>query len=50
MTKQKASLCNEAMDDSLDEAEALMKKHKDFGKSLAAQEEKIKMWMILPPS
>ncbi|KAK7095430.1 spectrin alpha chain-like isoform X3 [Littorina saxatilis] len=42
MTKQEAFLVNEDLGDSLDSVEALMKKHDDFEKSLAAQEEKIK--------
>jgi spectrin alpha len=35
-------LANEDLGDSLDSVEALIKKHEDFEKSLAAQEEKIK--------
>ena len=42
MSKQEAFLANEDMGDSLDSVEALIKKHEDFEKSLAAQEEKIK--------
>uniref|UniRef100_A0A915I988 Uncharacterized protein n=1 Tax=Romanomermis culicivorax TaxID=13658 RepID=A0A915I988_ROMCU len=42
MTKQEAFLSNEDLGDSLDSVEALIKKHEDFEKSLAAQEEKIK--------
>lgn len=37
-----AFLANDDLGDSLDSVEALMKKHDDFEKSLAAQEEKIK--------
>lgn len=37
-----AFLANEDVGDSLDSVEALLKKHEDFEKSLAAQEEKIK--------
>lgn len=37
-----AFLANEDLGDSLDSVEALIKKHEDFEKSLAAQEEKIK--------
>ena len=33
---------NQDLGDSLDSVEAMMKKHEDFEKSLAAQEEKIK--------
>lgn len=40
ITKQEAFLANEQLGDSLDDAEALLKKHDDFEKSLAAQEEK----------
>ncbi|KAK3088368.1 hypothetical protein FSP39_018301 [Pinctada imbricata] len=43
MTKQEAFLANEDLGDSLDSVEALIKKHEDFEKSLAAQDEKIKM-------
>jgi len=39
---QQAFLSNEDLGDSLDSVEALIKKHEDFEKSLAAQEEKIK--------
>ncbi|GFT44789.1 spectrin alpha chain [Nephila pilipes] len=42
MAKQEAFLVNEDLGDSLDSVEALIKKHEDFEKSLAAQEEKIK--------
>lgn len=42
MSKQEAFLVNEDLGDSLDSVEALSKKHDDFEKSLAAQEEKIK--------
>ncbi|KAB7494812.1 Spectrin alpha chain [Armadillidium nasatum] len=42
MAKQEAFLENEDLGDSLDSVEALIKKHEDFEKSLAAQEEKIK--------
>uniref|UniRef100_A0A4D5R8U1 Spectrin alpha chain n=2 Tax=Scolopendra TaxID=41364 RepID=A0A4D5R8U1_SCOVI len=42
MAKQEAFLSNEDLGDSLDSVEALLKKHEDFEKSLAAQEEKIK--------
>lgn len=38
-----AFLANTDLGDSLDGVEALIKKHEDFEKSLAAQEEKIKM-------
>lgn len=41
MAKQEAFLANEDLGDSLDSVEALIKKHEDFEKSLAAQEEKI---------
>lgn len=37
---------NEDLGDSLDSVEALIKKHEDFEKSLAAQEEKIKVKRI----
>lgn len=40
--KQEAFLENQDLGDSLDSVEALIKKHEDFEKSLAAQEEKIK--------
>lgn len=43
MAKQEAFLANEDLGDSLDSVEALIKKHEDFEKSLAAQEEKIKV-------
>ncbi|XP_074042234.1 alpha Spectrin isoform X2 [Leptinotarsa decemlineata] len=42
MAKQEAFLANEDLGDSLDSVESLIKKHEDFEKSLAAQEEKIK--------
>ena len=42
IAKQEAFLANEDLGDSLDSVEALVKKHEDFEKSLAAQEEKIK--------
>ena len=42
MAKQEAFLTNEDLGDSLDSVEALTKKHEDFEKSLAAQEEKVK--------
>jgi len=42
MAKQESFLSNEDLGDSLDSVEALIKKHEDFEKSLAAQEEKIK--------
>lgn len=42
MAKQEAFLANEDLGDSLDSVEALIKKHEDFEKSLAAQEEKIR--------
>jgi spectrin alpha len=41
MTKQEAFLQNDDLGDSLDAVESLLKKHEDFEKSLAAQEEKI---------
>ncbi|RNA32314.1 spectrin alpha non-erythrocytic 1 [Brachionus plicatilis] len=40
LAKQESFLANEQLGDSLDDAEALLKKHDDFEKSLAAQEEK----------
>ena len=40
--KQDAFLANETLGDSLDDVEALIKKHDDFDKSLAAQEDKAK--------
>jgi spectrin alpha len=43
MAKQEAFLANDDLGDSLDGVEALIKKHEDFEKSLAAQEEKIKL-------
>ncbi len=42
MAKQEAFLDNQDLGDSLDSVEAMIKKHEDFEKSLAAQEEKIK--------
>jgi spectrin alpha len=39
---KQAFLANNDLGDSLDSVEALIKKHEDFEKSLAAQEEKIK--------
>ena len=42
MAKQEAFLINQDLGDSLDSVEALIKKHEDFEKSLAAQEEKIR--------
>lgn len=41
MTKQEAFLLNDDLGDNLDSVESLIKKHEDFEKSLAAQEEKI---------
>lgn len=41
MNKQEAFLANTDLGDSLDSVEHLIKKHEDFEKSLAAQEEKI---------
>nr|CAD2153511.1 unnamed protein product [Meloidogyne enterolobii] len=41
MNKQEAFLQNRDLGDSLDAVESLLKKHEDFEKSLAAQEEKI---------
>lgn len=41
MNKQEAFLANDDLGDSLDSVESLLKKHADFEKSLAAQEEKI---------
>uniref|UniRef100_A0AAF5PJZ7 Spectrin alpha chain n=2 Tax=Wuchereria bancrofti TaxID=6293 RepID=A0AAF5PJZ7_WUCBA len=41
MTKQEAFLSNDDLGDNLDSVESLIKKHEDFEKSLAAQEEKI---------
>ena len=43
-----AFLANEDLGDSQDSVEALIKKHEDFEKSLAAQEEKIKVRLIFP--
>ncbi|KAI6209533.1 Spectrin protein 1 [Aphelenchoides besseyi] len=42
MSKQEAFLANDDLGDSLDSVESLLKKHEDFEKSLAAQEEKIR--------
>jgi hypothetical protein len=42
MAKQEAYLHNEDLGDSLDSVESLLKKHEDFEKSLAAQEDKIR--------
>lgn len=42
MAKQESFLTNKDLGDSLDSVEAMIKKHEDFEKSLAAQEEKIK--------
>ncbi len=42
MAKQEAFLDTQDLGDSLDTVEAMIKKHEDFEKSLAAQEEKIK--------
>ena len=42
MAKQESFLSNQDLGDSLDSVEAMIKKHEDFEKSLAAQEEKIK--------
>ena len=42
-----AFLVNEDLGDSLDSVEALSKKHDDFEKSLAAQEEKIKVRIVV---
>merc|ERR550519_2731185 len=42
MAKHESFLVNQDLGDSLDSVEALIKKHEDFEKSLAAQEEKIK--------
>jgi len=41
MAKQEAFLGNEELGDSLDSAEALLKKHHHFETSLAAQDDKI---------
>ena len=41
-----AFLANEDLGDSLDTVEALIKKHEDFEKSLAAQEEKINVSIL----
>jgi len=40
MSKQEAFLANDDLGDSLDSAEALLKKHSDFETSLAAQDVK----------
>lgn len=42
ITKQESFLANDSLGESLDDVEALLKKHEDFEKSLAAQEEKAK--------
>lgn len=42
ITKQESFLANDNLGESLDDVEALIKKHEDFEKSLAAQEEKAK--------
>jgi len=42
ITKQESFLANDNLGESLDDVEALLKKHEDFEKSLAAQEEKAK--------
>lgn len=42
ITKQESFLSNQNLGESLDDVEALIKKHQDFEKSLAAQEEKAK--------
>ncbi len=42
ISKQASFLSNEHVGESLDDVEALIKKHEDFEKSLAAQEEKAK--------
>ena len=42
ITKQESFLSNDNLGESLDDVEALLKKHEDFEKSLAAQEEKAK--------
>jgi spectrin alpha len=42
ITKQESFLANDSLGESLDDVEALIKKHEDFEKSLAAQEEKAK--------
>ena len=49
VTKQEAFLVNTDLGDSLDSVEALLKKHGDFEKSLAAQEEKIKVIKLGAP-
>ena len=43
MAKQEAFLSNEDLGDSLDSAEALLKKHNDFETSLAAQDVKFSL-------
>lgn len=42
ISKQASFLANDNLGESLDDVEALLKKHEDFEKSLAAQEEKAK--------
>ena len=42
ISKQESFLANDNLGESLDDVEALLKKHEDFEKSLAAQEEKAK--------
>lgn len=42
ISKQESFLSNDNLGESLDDVEALIKKHEDFEKSLAAQEEKAK--------
>ena len=42
ISKQQSFLTNDSLGESLDDVEALLKKHEDFEKSLAAQEEKAK--------
>ncbi len=42
ISKQQSFLTNDNLGESLDDVEALLKKHEDFEKSLAAQEEKAK--------
>ena len=42
MAQQEAFLVNQDLGNSLDSIQALIEKHKDFEKSLAAQEEKVK--------
>lgn len=43
MAKQEAFLSNDDLGDSLDSAEALLKKHNDFETSLAAQDVKFSL-------